>query len=308
MGAGASAERKTLVEKLPKCHDYTMLYTELDSGDGIDIPGLEEGLKGLGFKYEKEEIADIFRRFKTDIADQPKLVAKAKIKEDEFFQFLLVETTACEAESGVNLDKYTHMHELLGPVEAAHGFPTAHALLKHKPDIARELWFPPDTQAGDELFTPRPATVNGWTPLHMVLVAGGNSNIVRQEAPALIKALLEAFPESASMRIQPELGLVEGHLPLYLAIQYGWDIDTVKSIIAAYPDAPMTVDVIMKNKGKNPNIKKDLFARKIAEDCEADPEILAILPKPAKAKPKEMDLPNVRNGCKWEMVEEEPGK
>jgi hypothetical protein len=38
------------------------------------------------------------------------------------------------------------MHELLGPAEAAHGFPTAHAILKHKPDIAKELWFPPDTQ------------------------------------------------------------------------------------------------------------------------------------------------------------------
>ena len=93
----------------------------------------------------------------------------------------------------------------------------------------------------------------------MVLVAGGNSSIVRAEAPPLIKALLTVFPESASMRIQPELGLVEGHLPLYLAIQYGWDVDTVKEIIAAYPDGPMTVDVIMKNKGKNPNIKKDLF-------------------------------------------------
>ena len=114
-------------------------------------------------------------------------------------------------------------------------------------------------QAGDELFLPRPATVNGWTPLHMVLVAGGNSTIVRSEAPDLIKVLLEKFPESASMRIQPELGLVEGHLPLYLAIQYAWDVDTVKAIIAAYPDATMTVDVIMKNKGKNPNVKKDLF-------------------------------------------------
>ena len=48
--------------------------------------------------------------------------------------------------AGVNLEKYTHMHELLGPAEAAHGFPTAHAILKHKPDIAKELWFPPDTQ------------------------------------------------------------------------------------------------------------------------------------------------------------------
>jgi hypothetical protein len=93
----------------------------------------------------------------------------------------------------------------------------------------------------------------------MVLVAGGNSTIVRSEAPDLIKVLLEKFPESASMRIQPELGLVEGHLPLYLAIQYAWDVDTVKAIIAAYPDATMTVDVIMKNKGKNPNVKKDLF-------------------------------------------------
>jgi len=305
MGAAASAERKTLVEKLPKTTDYTKLFVDLDSGDGMDMAGLEEGMKTLGFKLEKDQISDIYRRFKTDIADNPKLIAKSKIKEEEFFQFLLVEATACEAESGVNLDKYTHMHELLGPVEAAHGFPTAHALLKHKPDIAKELWFPPDTQAGNELFLPRPATVNGWTPLHMVLVAGGNSSIVRAEAPPLIKALLEIFPESASMRIQPELGLVEGHLPLYLAIQYNWDIETVKAIIAAYPDGPMTVDVIMKNKGKNPNIKKDLFARKIAEDCEAAPEILALLPKPAKAKPKEMDLPNVRNGCKWEMVVEE---
>lgn len=305
MGAGASAERATLVRNLPKTTDYHNLYLELAADDGIDMDGLKTGMKNLGFQIPDEQVGDIFRRFKTLIADNPKLVQKSKIKDDEFIQFLLLEATACEAESGVNLEKYTHMHELLGPAEAAHGFPTAHAILKHKPDIAKELWFPPDTQAGNELFLPRPATVTGWTPLHMVLVAGGNSSIVRSEAPELIKVLLEKFPESASMRIQPELGLVEGHLPLYLAIQYGWDVDTVKAIIAAYPDGPRTVDVIMKNKGKNPNLKKDLYARRVAEDCEAPPEILALLPKPSKAKPKEMDLPSVCNGFKWEMVVEE---
>ena len=93
----------------------------------------------------------------------------------------------------------------------------------------------------------------------MLLVAGANSSIVRAEAPPLIKALLQAYPEAASMRIQPELGLAEGQLPLHLAILNGWDADTVKEIIAAFPDAAMIIDVIDKNKGKKANVKKDSY-------------------------------------------------
>ena len=88
----------------------------------------------------------------------------------------------------------------------------------------------------------------------------------------------DKFPELAQGRIQPELGLEKGHLPLYLALQYGWDLDTIKLIIGAYPDATYTMDVVspssneccatslahdschtlqmQKNKGKAPSLKR----------------------------------------------------
>jgi hypothetical protein len=74
MGAGASAERATLVERLPKTTDYHNLYLELAADDGIDMDGLKTGMKNLGFQIPDDQVGDIFRRFKTLIADNPKLV------------------------------------------------------------------------------------------------------------------------------------------------------------------------------------------------------------------------------------------
>ena len=195
MGAAASATRNVLVEKLPKCTDSEKAFEHLHlhqhniQGDGIDFDTFKEGIKELGFEIKDDDVMDYFRRFKVPIADNEKQVRKSKISKKEFLQFLLVEATAQQAEAAVNLDKYKNMHELLGPIEAAHGYPTAHALLEHKPEVAKELWFPPDVMEAEEGFTARTAEA-GWNPLHLILVSGGNSTIVKAEAPPLIKLLL----------------------------------------------------------------------------------------------------------------------
>jgi hypothetical protein len=303
MGAGASAQRTLLVEKLPKCTDYTKAFEDMGGagilGEGIDFDAFKDGVKELGFEVKDDEVIDYFRRFKVLIADNPKQVAKARINGREFFQFLLLEATAQQAEAAQALDKYKNMHEILGPIEAAHGYPTAHALLEHKPEVAKELWFPPDTQADDELFTARTAEA-GWNPVHLLLVSGGNSTIVKAEAPPLLKKLLEKFPEFAEQRIQPELGLEGGHLPLYLALQYGWDVDTVKCLLGANPDAQWTMSVMQKNKGKAPSLKNSTWARKIAVDFDAAPAVLDLLPEPKKANKKQLDLPTVHGGFNWQ--------
>jgi hypothetical protein len=58
-----------------------------------------------------------------------------------------------------------------------------------------------------------------------------NSQMAHDEAFPLIQALLKAYPEAARIRVQQELSLVEGHLPVYLAIQYGWSDVVVKELI-----------------------------------------------------------------------------
>ena len=57
---------------------------------------------------------------------------------------------------------------------------------------------------------------------------------------------------------------------------------------------------MQKNKGKAPSLKNSTWARKIAEDFDTDAAIIDLLPKPAKAKKKELDLPTVHGGFKWE--------
>jgi len=287
-----------LIDQMPKCADYESVYQDLDpDGEGLDLDAFKSAVQKLNFKVDEKDIPVLFKRFK--LKEEKK---NPKVSPEEFFKFCLVEATAAEAEAGANLEKYSSMFGLMGPIEAAHGFTTALAVLSHKPSLASVLWTPPDTHEGVEGFLPRPEKVGGWPPLHMLLVAGEVSPIIKDQAPPLIQALLKHYPEAAAVRVQQELSILDGCLPLYLAIQCGWDHTVVKMIADKYANAKTSLDLKTSGKGKAPSLKNSVWARKIAEDCAAAPEVIAMMPKPTKAKKKELDAPGVIGGFKWEMV------
>lgn len=317
MGAGASSaqDRLHLVDVMPKCSDYENVFAEFDSGDGIDLPAFMDGMKVKGFATAAEELKTVFNRFK--IFQQKK--GDVLVSEEEFCRFCLVEATCCEAEVGVEekLKKYENMHSLMGPIEAAHGYSTALAVLAHNPKLASVPWYPPDTteacceslieqfpKVDAEVYLPRPEPVSGWPPLHLLLVT--NSATAQAEAFPLVQALLNAYPEAARIRVQQELSLVEGYLPVFFAIKYGWSEEVVKAIIKRYPDAVKTLTLKMKKKiPKKKSMKNSTWARAIAEEMEAPAKILALLPKPIKAKKKELGPnagPDINDGFRWEMV------
>jgi hypothetical protein len=127
---------------------------------------------------------------------------------------------------------------------------------------------------------------------------------IKMEGLPLIKALLRAYPDAAKSRVMPGGSLVEGYLPLYLALQNGWGIPVIKALIAENPMGMTSMDIQTKFRKKNgscppPNKKKCKWARKIAEECECPDEIMELLYEPKKAKKKELGQPGVTGKFKW---------
>jgi len=229
-----------------------------------------------------------------------------KISSEEFMRFCIVEHSAQFAEEQDAQEiskKYNDLHGLLGPIEATHGFVTAINVLKKTPQLAR-VPFEYTIPASPIRLEP---TVCSWLSLHMVLLGGGSSMTIKMEGLPLIKALLRAYPDAAKQRVMAGGALVEGHLPLYLALQYGWGVPVIKLLIAEYPEGMTSLDMQTKFKKKNgsmppPNKKKCKYARKIAEECECSDEIVELLYDPRKAKKKELGQPGVTGKFKWVPV------
>lgn len=313
MGAGASAtaQREEMDKLMPKCSDYEGCYSTLDeSGEGIGLDQLIAGVEKMGLSIKKEDVPELFKKFK---AEAPVEKSKGgwkkvepKISIEEFMRFCIVESSAKfseEEDAKAIQKKYSDLHGLLGPIEATHGFVTAINVLNKLPELAS---VPFEYTVPASAIRPQPTTCR-WLPLHMVLIGGGNSMTIKMEGLPLIKALLRAYPDAAKERVLGGGSLLDGHLPLYLALQYGWGIPVIKALIAEYPMGMTSMDMQTKFKKKNgsipaPNKKKCKWARKIAEECECSDEIIELLYDPRKAKKKELGLPGVTGKFKWVPV------
>ena len=313
MGAGASAsqQREEMTQLMPKCSDYIGCFEILDeSGEGIDLQQLIDGIAKMGLKtFKKEDIPALFKKFKAEApAEKGRGWKKVepKITVEEFMRFCIVEHSAKfseEEDAGAIRKKYTDLHGLLGPIEATHGFVTAINVLKKTPELAS---IPFQYTIPSSEIRPQPATCS-WLPLHMVLLGGGNSMTIKMEGLPLIKALLRAYPDAAKERVMAGGSLIDGHLPLYLALQCGWGIPVIKALIAEHPMGMTSMDMQTKYKKKNgsvpaPNKKKCKWARKIAEECQCPDEIVELLYDPRKAKKKELGQPGVTGKFKWIQV------
>lgn len=316
MGAGASAtqQREEMTKVLPKCSDYVGCFEMIDeTGEGVDLQQLTIGIEKLGLtSIKKEDIPELFKKFKAGAPIDKKSKyqrVEPKISSEEFMRFCIVEASARFAEqedSQAISKKYTDLHGLLGPIEATHGFTTALSVLKKNPELAKVPfeWTVPASDIRPE------STKCSWLPLHMVLLGGGNSMTIKMEGLPLIKALLRAYPDAAKERVMAGGTLVEGHLALYLALQYGWGIPIIKLLIAEFPMGMTSMDIMAKFRKKNgtcppPNKKKCKWARKIAEECECSDEIVELLYDPRKAKKKELGQPGVTGKFKWVPVSTE---
>lgn len=276
MGAAASAndsltQKQTLLNFEHDGFSASFSKIDVDGSGEIDKAEFSEAAKELGVIADPAEIDALFLKFDSDNS--------GTISNAEFLLFVreMVEKENLSVETP---DDTSTIMPLLGPQESGSGFKRAMAVLAVNPDAAK-------VKSG-----------SGYLPLHTLLMQSVNPGDTASRAAVaaaaaaaasakpLIKLLLKVNPDGAQERVMVGMQYPLGHLPLFLALQRGWDADVVKSIADAYPDALQICDPLKEEKKppKAINLKKVRFARKIAEEASADDAVLKLLPKPTKKK------------------------
>lgn len=249
---------------------------DTDGSGGLTHEEFITAAKALGYHLSQENVKQLCREI--DI-DQDGIV-----DEEEFVKFVQanVSTTSVPPDDVIVGTIYDH----LGSLGAQRGYSTALAMLKKRPEAARDRFPSNDCYKGSD-----------WYPLHYMLTQDvsngtGDSRAAAARARRLVAtpvvlALIKAYPAAAAHRFMEGVRYPRGHFPLELAIAKGWGLGICEALLEAYPEAATTVDPAtdkaqqrLESKENLQSLKGLRWLRRVAETSGADDAIVSLLPKP----------------------------
>lgn len=251
---------------------------DADASGGLTVDEFSAAAKALGYHILPDNVRKACEEI--DIDDD------GIIDEEEFVKFVLTKVnTYLESPRGVNPTAPGLIFDHLGPMSAQHRYNVAFAILKARPEAARDRFVSSERYKGSD-----------WFPLHYVLSQDvsttGDSKMAaararRLLAAPIVEALVKAYPGACSHRCMEGVRFPRGYLPLELAIARGWGATVVETVLNAYPDAATTLDPaddasLKKVESRAPlaSLRGLRWMRSVAERARVDDTVLALLPKP----------------------------
>lgn len=243
---------------------------DADGSGGLTFSEFLAAAKSLGYHILPENAEKLCNEIDED--------KDGIIDEEEFVKFVLGKVTPADGQAPMEPGA---IYDHLGSLSAQHGYGTALAILKKRPEAARDKFPSNHRYKGSD-----------WYPLHYILSqdvnGGGDSRAAaararRLVATPVVQALIKAYPAASTHRCMEGVRFPKGHLPLELAVAKGWSADVVELILKAYPAAATILDPINDKISKDQpftSLKGFRWMRKIAEKLQADDSVLALLPKP----------------------------
>ncbi|KAJ8613669.1 hypothetical protein CTAYLR_003162 [Chrysophaeum taylorii] len=258
---------------------FSFAAFDADGSGGLTHDEFVQAAKALGYHLLPDNVKQMCKEI--DMDDD------GLIDEEEFVKFVRSKVAATEkVPDGVDATTPGVIYEHLGTLGAQHGYGTALAILKRRPEAARDKFSSNGRYRGSD-----------WYPLHYVLTqdvsdGAGDSNAAaararRLVATPIVQALVKAYPAAAAHRCMEGVRFPKGHLPLELAVAKGWALDVVEPLLRAYPDAATILDPATDKAQKSLDSKQPItslksfrWLRQIAVDAAADEAILSLFPKP----------------------------